>query len=364
MAASLDHSMWFHRPFRVDDWLLYSIESPSRPWRPRVRQGHLPYPRRRAGRIGGPGGTAAHGHQAPCLAATERTKSKPNMTFVNGSSLHCDHVSECGWPACSRRSNAARASCPRNAQPCVIVSSPPFPSPSTWRPYGSTRSCGGRVPSAPAFPTPSSDEARALPGAWHLLALSEDWCGDAVNILPVVARLADALPNVELRVLARDENLDIMDAHLTGRPQPFDPGVHPLRRRLPANAAGGVRGPAGSRSGSWRRGMKMEPGPRYAETRRFYARDKGNGDPRRGARPDSFRRDRPRNPVTRPMNRSLRHLAPALLCAAALLTVPPSPPQRPGARLPPRAPLRHPARAGPHPAGVARRSGSRRTSPC
>ncbi len=28
MAASLDHSMWFHRPFRADDWLLYSIDSP------------------------------------------------------------------------------------------------------------------------------------------------------------------------------------------------------------------------------------------------------------------------------------------------------------------------------------------------
>ena len=27
--ASLDHNMWFHRPFRVDEWLLYSIESPS-----------------------------------------------------------------------------------------------------------------------------------------------------------------------------------------------------------------------------------------------------------------------------------------------------------------------------------------------
>jgi len=27
--ASLDHAMWFHRPFRLDDWLLYSIESPS-----------------------------------------------------------------------------------------------------------------------------------------------------------------------------------------------------------------------------------------------------------------------------------------------------------------------------------------------
>ena len=27
--ASLDHAMWFHRPFRVDEWLLYSIDSPS-----------------------------------------------------------------------------------------------------------------------------------------------------------------------------------------------------------------------------------------------------------------------------------------------------------------------------------------------
>ncbi|MFT3927936.1 MAG: acyl-CoA thioesterase II [Myxococcales bacterium] len=27
--ASLDHIMWFHRPFRVDEWLLYDIESPS-----------------------------------------------------------------------------------------------------------------------------------------------------------------------------------------------------------------------------------------------------------------------------------------------------------------------------------------------
>ena len=29
MGASLDHAMWFHRPFRADDWLLYDQESPS-----------------------------------------------------------------------------------------------------------------------------------------------------------------------------------------------------------------------------------------------------------------------------------------------------------------------------------------------
>ena len=29
MAASLDHALWFHRPFRADDWLLYAHDSPS-----------------------------------------------------------------------------------------------------------------------------------------------------------------------------------------------------------------------------------------------------------------------------------------------------------------------------------------------
>ncbi len=29
MMASLDHGLWFHRAFRVDDWLLYSLESPN-----------------------------------------------------------------------------------------------------------------------------------------------------------------------------------------------------------------------------------------------------------------------------------------------------------------------------------------------
>jgi acyl-CoA thioesterase-2 len=28
-VASLDHAMWFHRSFRVDDWLLYDVESPT-----------------------------------------------------------------------------------------------------------------------------------------------------------------------------------------------------------------------------------------------------------------------------------------------------------------------------------------------
>ncbi len=29
VGASLDHAMWFHRPFRADEWLLYDQESPA-----------------------------------------------------------------------------------------------------------------------------------------------------------------------------------------------------------------------------------------------------------------------------------------------------------------------------------------------
>ncbi len=29
MMASLDHALWFHRPFRADEWLLYVMDSPS-----------------------------------------------------------------------------------------------------------------------------------------------------------------------------------------------------------------------------------------------------------------------------------------------------------------------------------------------
>ncbi len=58
--------------------------------------------------------------------------------------------------------------------------------------------------------------ARQLPAKRHLLVLVEDWCGDAFNSVPWLARLADEVPErLELRVLRRDENLDLMDAHLS-----------------------------------------------------------------------------------------------------------------------------------------------------
>ncbi len=58
--------------------------------------------------------------------------------------------------------------------------------------------------------------ARELPGSRLVAVLSEDWCGDAASLVPILAKLAAAAPEkIELRVFARDENLDIMDRYLS-----------------------------------------------------------------------------------------------------------------------------------------------------
>jgi acyl-CoA thioesterase-2 len=41
VMASLDHAMWFHRPFRADEWLLYAQESPAASGARGFAMGHL-----------------------------------------------------------------------------------------------------------------------------------------------------------------------------------------------------------------------------------------------------------------------------------------------------------------------------------
>ncbi|HMQ48172.1 MAG TPA: thioredoxin family protein [Saprospiraceae bacterium] len=47
------------------------------------------------------------------------------------------------------------------------------------------------------------------------LVLTEGWCGDAAQVIPVLAKIADNSPYIDLRLILRDEHLDIMDAFLT-----------------------------------------------------------------------------------------------------------------------------------------------------
>lgn len=47
------------------------------------------------------------------------------------------------------------------------------------------------------------------------LVITEDWCGDSAQTLPVISVLANLNKNIDLKILLRDSNLEIMEMYLT-----------------------------------------------------------------------------------------------------------------------------------------------------
>lgn len=56
---------------------------------------------------------------------------------------------------------------------------------------------------------------KSFSGDMLWLVISESWCGDAAHNLPVMKKLADLNPAINLKVVLRDENLTLMDEFLT-----------------------------------------------------------------------------------------------------------------------------------------------------
>lgn len=52
-----------------------------------------------------------------------------------------------------------------------------------------------------------------MPMTW--MVITEGWCGDAAQIVPIIARMAAENTNIELKFILRDEHLEIMDQFLT-----------------------------------------------------------------------------------------------------------------------------------------------------
>ena len=108
---------------------------------------------------------------------------------------------------------------------------------------------------------------------WHLLVLSEDWCGDSMSTLPVIARLTEATPLIEMRIIGRDANPDLISSHLTG-----------LSRSIPViivlddefNECGWW-GPRPGSLQTWvtESGLALPKDERYRQVRMWYARDQG-----------------------------------------------------------------------------------------
>ena len=47
------------------------------------------------------------------------------------------------------------------------------------------------------------------------VVLTESWCGDAAQILPYINKIANSSELIDLKIVLRDEHLDLMDQHLT-----------------------------------------------------------------------------------------------------------------------------------------------------
>jgi hypothetical protein len=117
------------------------------------------------------------------------------------------------------------------------------------------------------------EAARSRGAGWRLAALSEDWCGDAVNTLPVIARLADEV-GWELRVFGRDANPDLMDAHLTNGRSRSIPVVIVYDESWREVGWWGPR-PEDIQAWVLGEGLALPSPERYKVIRTWYAKDRG-----------------------------------------------------------------------------------------
>jgi len=116
---------------------------------------------------------------------------------------------------------------------------------------------------------------RAVPPGTRrrLLVIAEDWCGDASSTIPIVARFADTVPGMKLRLLRRDQHPELMDRYLTNgaRSIPIVIALDDSFREL------GHWGPRPAVLQAW----VLENRPRvpkaelYPQVRKWYARDRG-----------------------------------------------------------------------------------------
>jgi hypothetical protein len=126
-----------------------------------------------------------------------------------------------------------------------------------------------------AVPEELLARARELAAPRRLLVLVEDWCGDAINTVPYLAALAEAVPGLELRVLRRDENLPLMDAHLSPTGGRAIPVVIVLDEHFQELGWWGSRPAELQAWATSPEARAMDAKDRYRVVRTWYARDRG-----------------------------------------------------------------------------------------
>lgn len=122
------------------------------------------------------------------------------------------------------------------------------------------------------LPAWALEQAQAqAPRRW--LVLAEDWCNDAVSVVPVLARLAEAVDGIDLRILRRDEHPAVMDEYLGADGARAIPIVIVLDERCKELGYWGSR--PGPLSAWLSANQHLEKPARNLEARKWYARDRG-----------------------------------------------------------------------------------------
>jgi thiol-disulfide isomerase/thioredoxin len=60
-----------------------------------------------------------------------------------------------------------------------------------------------------------ANKVKAITEKQTWICISEGWCGDAAQSIPLFERLAELNDNISFKIVLRDENLDLIDRNLT-----------------------------------------------------------------------------------------------------------------------------------------------------
>ncbi|MFN3753055.1 thioredoxin family protein [Flavobacterium sp.] len=60
-----------------------------------------------------------------------------------------------------------------------------------------------------------TEKLKALKGEYLWLVISEGWCGDAAQLVPIFHKMAELSPRIDFKIVLRDDNNDLMNLFLT-----------------------------------------------------------------------------------------------------------------------------------------------------
>jgi hypothetical protein len=110
------------------------------------------------------------------------------------------------------------------------------------------------------------------------LVITEGWCGDSAQILPYIAKMADASEQVSLRIILRDEHPEVMDQYLTNGISRSIPKIVLLDEHTLEPLANWGPRPEAAHSIFMKERDQVEIGPQKAAENLhiWYARNKGS----------------------------------------------------------------------------------------